>query len=103
MRFGIHVQRSQVCRTLKPMRDRTNDTTQMMTMPTLTLTWSAFNEAIVCPATMAEMSEKPVTVAAFRSSGMVTRKRLRKRVDQFIVRSRKVQYLALTPRSTVPG
>jgi hypothetical protein len=42
-------------------------------MPMLTLTVSGFREASVCPPTMDESREKPVTVAAFSRSGIVTR------------------------------
>jgi hypothetical protein len=73
IRLGIQVQRSQKWSALKPIRETAKDTRQAMTMPTSTLTLSGFREASVWPATTDERREKPVTVAAFKRSGIVTR------------------------------
>jgi hypothetical protein len=72
-RLGIQVQRSQKWSALNPANETANETVQATTMPTLTLTVSGSSEASAWPPTTDERREKPVSVAALRSSGTVTR------------------------------
>lgn len=58
------------------MKEAAKDMSDTMTMPTLTLTLVGLREAMACPPTMAETSEKPVTVAALRRRGTVARYKL---------------------------
>ena len=76
IKLGIHVHRSHQWRALYPINEAAKLTRQVMTMPTVTLTLSGLRAAMVWPPTIVEIRVKPVTVAAFRRSGIVTRNKL---------------------------